>query len=66
MAHFLPFAEEDHLQANQCTRASILRQLAISIENTGAFAYVVPKGYYPTEEQYVRTSNFKLDAGSRS
>lgn len=40
-------------QANQCTRASILRQLAIYMENTGALAYVVPKGYYPTEEQYI-------------
>ena len=38
-------------QANQCTRASILRQLALYMENTGAGAYVLPKGYYPTEEQ---------------
>lgn len=40
-------------QANQCTRASILRQLAIYMENMGIGAYVLPKGYYPTEEQYV-------------
>ncbi len=40
-------------QANQCTRASILRQLAIHMENSGARAYVLPKGYYPKEEQYV-------------
>jgi len=40
-------------QANQCTRASILRQLAIHMENNGSMAYVLPKGYYPTEDQYV-------------
>lgn len=40
-------------QANQCTRASILRQLAIHVVNNGFMAYVLPKGYYPTEDQYV-------------
>lgn len=40
-------------QANQCSRASILRQLAIYMENIGAGAYVLPKGYYQTEERYV-------------
>jgi integrase/recombinase XerD len=40
-------------QANQCTRASILRQLAIYMEGMGVGAYVLPKGSYPTEEQYV-------------
>jgi len=40
-------------QANQCSRASILRQLAIYMENAGVEAYVLPKGYYPTEEQYI-------------
>lgn len=40
-------------QANQCTRASILRQLAIYLEGMGMDAYILPKGYYPTEEQYV-------------
>jgi integrase/recombinase XerD len=40
-------------QANQCTRASILRQLAIYMEGMGIGAYILPKGYYPTEEQYI-------------
>ncbi len=40
-------------QSNQFTRASILRQLAIYMENTGFGTYVLPKGYYPAEEQYV-------------
>lgn len=40
-------------QANQCTRASILRQLAIYMDGMGIGAYILPKSYYPTEEQYV-------------
>ena len=40
-------------QANQCTRASILRQLSIYIESIEIGSYVLPKGYYPTEEQYI-------------
>jgi len=40
-------------QANQCTRASIIRQLSIYMEKMGIGAYILPKGYYPTEEQYV-------------
>lgn len=40
-------------QANQCTRASILRQLAIYMDGMEIGACVLPKGYYPTEEQYV-------------
>lgn len=40
-------------QANQCSRASILRQLAVSIANLGGNAFVLPKGYYPSEEHYV-------------
>lgn len=40
-------------QANQCARASILRQFAMYMENIGIGAYVLPKGYYPTEQQYV-------------
>lgn len=40
-------------QATQCTRASILRQLAIHMDNIGLDAYILPKGYYPTEEQYI-------------
>jgi integrase len=40
-------------QANQCTRSSILRQLAKYMESVGGRAYVLPKGYYPTVQQYV-------------
>jgi integrase/recombinase XerD len=32
-------------QANQCGRASILRQLAVYMEDVGIGAYVLPKGY---------------------
>ena len=40
-------------QANQCGRSSILRQLAVYMENVGIGAYILPKGYYPTGQQYV-------------
>jgi len=40
-------------QANQCARASMLRQLAIFMDSVGEQAYILPKGYFPTEEQYV-------------
>jgi integrase len=40
-------------QANQCSRASILRQLAIYMDSIGISAYILPKGYYPVEKQYV-------------
>lgn len=40
-------------QANQCARSSILRQFAVYMENIGIGAYVLPKGYYPTSQQYV-------------
>lgn len=40
-------------QANQCSRASILRQFAIYMDNVGISAYILPKGYYPVEKQYV-------------
>ena len=40
-------------QANQCARASILRQFAIYMEGVGIDAYVLPKGYYPTAQQYI-------------
>lgn len=39
--------------ANQHSRASIIRQLAIYMVNVGVHAYVLPKGYYPKEEKYV-------------
>lgn len=40
-------------QANQCTRASIMRQFAVYVDNMGVNAYVLPKSYYPTEKHYV-------------
>jgi len=39
-------------QANQCSRASIIRQFGKYLDSIGVEAYIVPKGYYPTEEQY--------------
>lgn len=40
-------------QANQCSRASIIRQFGKYMDSMGMEAYILPKGYYPTEEQYV-------------
>lgn len=40
-------------QANQCARASIIRQFAIYMENIGAEAYILPKGYYRAAQQYL-------------
>ena len=40
-------------QANQCSRASIIRQFGKYMDSLGLDAYIIPKGYYPTEEQYV-------------
>jgi integrase/recombinase XerD len=40
-------------QANQCCRASIIRQFGIYLDSVGVNAYVLPKGYYPTEKQYM-------------
>lgn len=40
-------------QSNQCARASIIRQLAVYMDSVGLRAYIIPKGYYPSEEQYV-------------
>lgn len=40
-------------QANQCSRASIIRQFGKYLDSIGEKAYVLPKGYYPTERQYV-------------
>ncbi len=39
-------------QANQCSRASIIRQFGKYLDSIGVEAYIIPKGYYPTEEQY--------------
>jgi integrase/recombinase XerD len=40
-------------QANQCARASILRQFAKYLDSISVEAYVIPKGYYPSEQRYV-------------
>lgn len=40
-------------QANQCTRASTIRQFGKYLDSIEVQAYIIPKGYYPTEEQYV-------------
>jgi len=39
-------------QANQCSRASVIRQFGKYLDSIGVEAYIIPKGYYPTEEQY--------------
>lgn len=39
-------------QANQCSRASIIRQLGRYLDAIGIEAYIIPKGYYPAESQY--------------
>ena len=38
--------------ANQCSRASIIRQFGKYLDSIGVKAYIIPKGYYPSEEQY--------------
>lgn len=47
------FKKSYESQANQCTRASMIRQLAVYMDSMGVNAYILPKGYYPTETQYV-------------
>jgi integrase len=39
-------------QANQCLRASMIRQFGKYLDSIGIKAYVIPKGYYPKEKQY--------------
>ena len=40
-------------QANQCSRASIIRQFGQYLDSIGVRAYIIPKGYYPTEKKYM-------------
>jgi len=40
-------------QANQCSRASIIRQFGKYLDSIGVEAYIIPKGYYPTEDKYM-------------
>jgi integrase/recombinase XerD len=39
-------------QANQCSRASRIRQFGKYLDSIEVKAYVIPKGYYPKEKQY--------------
>lgn len=39
-------------QANQCSRASYMRQFAKYMDSVGSNAYIIPKGYFPKEQQY--------------
>jgi integrase/recombinase XerD len=40
-------------QANQCSRASIIRQFGKYLDSIGITAYIIPKGYYPSAKQYM-------------
>ena len=39
--------------ANQCSRASVIRQLAKYLDHLGRSAYILPTNYYPAGPQYV-------------
>lgn len=39
--------------ANQCSRASVIRQFAKYLDSTGQKAYILPDNYYPSGPQYV-------------
>lgn len=40
-------------QANQLSRASIIRQFGKYLDSIGIKAYVLPKGYFPSEKKYI-------------
>ena len=40
-------------QANQCSRASIIRQFGKHLDSIGVEAYIIPQGYFPSEKQYI-------------
>ncbi len=40
-------------QANQCSKASILRQFCRYLNSIGMEAFQIPKGYYPVEKPYM-------------
>lgn len=40
-------------QANQLSRASIIRQFGNYLDSIGIKAYVLPKGYFPSEKKYM-------------
>lgn len=39
-------------RANQCSRASVIRQFGKYLDSIGVEAYIIPKGYYPAGELY--------------
>lgn len=39
--------------ANQLSRTSIIRQFGKYLDSIGVKAYIIPKGYYPQEKQYI-------------
>lgn len=39
--------------ANQCSRASIIRQFGNYLDSNGVEAYIISKGYYPMGKQYI-------------
>ena len=40
-------------QANQCSRASMIRQFAQYLDSIGIKSYIIPKKYYPSEKKYI-------------
>ncbi len=40
-------------QATPCTRASTMRQFGKYLDSVGVKTYILPKGYYPRESQYI-------------
>jgi len=40
-------------RANQLSRTSIIRQFGKYLDSIGVQAYIIPKGYYPKEKQYI-------------
>jgi len=40
-------------QKNLCSRASVIRQFALYIDNLGTTAYIIPKNYFKTGERYI-------------
>jgi len=40
-------------QANQCGRASMIRQFSLYLDSIGLNPYIIPKNYYPNKKHYV-------------
>ena len=40
-------------QANQCSRASVIRQFAQYLDSIEVKTYIIPKNYYPSEKRYI-------------